>query len=213
MKDKKPVPLALDIVLRDVCKASRGKMLNHWVGHPKKMTRDRPGQEAFLDTWGKKCLFGFFYTACSIFDIDLLGEFLLWVGGPGRTSHTAPFIVPIKNSSTEPVSGWGIIGTSISDPKAMAPKRAVCRIGDFHMLCRWSYNPLVFPSQHTLCLLRPRDHMQLEQNCTQVARRRQLYTQVRAPWPFLPPSRRECQQSTRPPVIITCKQSQLNSWK
>lgn len=166
------------------------------------------GRKHFKTPEGKKCCC-FFNTACSIFDIDLLGEFLLWVGGPGRTSHTAPFIVPIKNSSTEPVSGWGIIGTSISDPKAMAPKRAVRRIGDFYMLCRWSYNPLVFPSQHTLCLLRPRDHMQLEQNCTQVARWRRLYTQVRAPWPFLPPSRRECQQSTRPPVIITCKQSQL----
>lgn len=94
MEDSKPVSQALSTVSMDIFKVDYGKISSHWVGQPKKMTRDRPGQEAFQDTWWGG---GIFFTQFALYLLSIYWEdFLLWVGVWSRTYPTAPSMVPIK---------------------------------------------------------------------------------------------------------------------
>lgn len=80
-------------------------LLSHWVGQPKKMTRDRPGKEAFQDTRGGD----FFHTTCPIFDINLLGGFFALGWSMRQDLPQCSFNDSNKNNPTaEPVSSLGL---------------------------------------------------------------------------------------------------------
>lgn len=106
MEDSKPVSQALSTVSMDIFKVDYGKIFSHWVGQPKKMTRDRPGQEAFQDTWWGG---DFFHTVCPIFAINLLGGFFALGWSVKQDLPHCSFNGSNKNNPTaEPVSSLGL---------------------------------------------------------------------------------------------------------